>query len=79
MYERMNDMKLQNDIDKAERNNYKCPFRDRPCDGLCNNCPQNIKHHDYNYSRIVPASNHWNDDNDYEGAILARQEMSELF
>lgn len=69
-------MKLQNDIVKAERNNYKCPFRDRPCDGLCNNCPQDIKEHDY--SKITPVINHWNDDNDYEGAILARQEMNDM-
>lgn len=51
----------------------KCPYNTtKKCDGLCNNCPKNIKTHENNY-KIIPATNHWYFP-DYEEAILARQE-----
>jgi hypothetical protein len=57
----------------------KCQYNTaKSCDGLCNNCAKNIKT-DVLWHKIVPATNHLNDDNDYEGAILTRTEMHNDF
>lgn len=66
-------MTLPSNEKRAKENNYKCPFRARVCDGLCNNCPQNIVHSEN--PTFAPASGrNWNDENDYEGAILTQNE-----
>ena len=67
-----------------ENFNGKCEFNNaRECDGLCNNCPFDYHRKieklkaagkytpDYSQSQ----SRKIRDDNDYEGAILARQEL----
>lgn len=69
-----------------ENNNGKCLFSAKKCDGLCNNCgidyllemenaKRNGTHLDYH---SAPHSRNNYDNNDYEGAILARQELQEL-
>ena len=55
----------------------KCPYNStKECDGLCNNCMKNVKQDTYTekWYKIVPATNHLRDGNDYEGAILTRDE-----
>ena len=57
----------------------KCLFNSaKNCDGLCNNCAKNIKHDENSKYKIVPAKNHWCE-NDYEEAILINQERNEDF
>lgn len=65
----------KSDAQKIKKTNGKCPFIEKKCDGLCNNCGLDIV--PKNNYRIVPARN-WCDQNDYEGAILARQESMDF-
>lgn len=66
-------MIVASDEKRAKENNYKCPFRAKACDGLCNNCPQDIVH-SKNPTFTQAGGRSQNDENDYEGAILAQNE-----
>lgn len=66
-------MLLKSDAEKIQKTNGECPFTAKKCDGLCNNCGLDIVSKNNHNHRIVPARNWWSQ-NDYEGAILARQE-----
>lgn len=68
-------MLLKSDAEKIKKTKGKCPFIAKKCDGLCNNCGLDIR--PGNNDRIVPARNRWNQ-NDYEGAILSRQEAMDF-
>lgn len=68
-------MLLKSDTERIKKTGGKCPFVAKKCDGLCNNCGLDIVPE--NNNRIALARNWWNQ-NDYEGAILARQENMEF-
>ena len=58
----------------------KCKWKNQICDGLCNNCYALADSDSRDKYKIAPAKNWWSDSiyngsPDYEGAILARQEM----
>lgn len=67
-------MLLKSDAERIKKTGGKCPFTAKKCDGLCNNCGLDIVPE--NNHRIVPAKieSYLLNQNDYEGAILARQE-----